>query len=246
MTLRVPLRRGRPKGTGSQQVYEIVRRRILRLQVRPGVSIDEMALTKEFKLSRTPVREALIRLETDGLVEILPNRGARVRPLDLTEIPELFEALELCLRVTTRWAAARRTDADLEAMRAHAASWARCLSQRDFIGMSEANNHFHMAIAEASHNRYLVNLYRALQPGFLRTSLALLSTADVQERDSQRYYKRVNDEHARLIGLIAAGDVEGADAMATEHGGLMRERTAKYMQSRRDTVPLDDPKVRAR
>lgn len=244
MTAKAPVKRGRPKGTGSQRIYEVIRQRILRLELLPGANIDEMAVAAEFKVSRTPVREALIRLETDGLVNILPNRGARVSPLDFTEIPELLEALELCLRVTTRWAAVRRTAPDLDAMRAHCKTWAQCARERDFVGMSEANNRFHMAIAEASHNRHLINLYRGLQPGFLRTSLALLSTAAVQERDYQKYYKRVDDEHAHLIDLIAAGDVEAADESATEHASLMRERTARYMQSRIEAVPLDNLRAR--
>src|SRR5258705_1329447 len=110
---------GRPKGTGSQRVYEVIRARILSLDMPPGSAIDENALVAEFGLSRTPVREALIRLETDGFVSLQPNRGASVSPLDIEEIPELLEAMELCLRATSRWSALRRTDSDLADIQRH-------------------------------------------------------------------------------------------------------------------------------
>lgn len=243
MTTKVPSKRGRPKGTGSQRIYDVLRQRILHLTLLPGADIDEMVLVEEFKVSRTPVREALIRLATDGLVNILPNRGARVSPLDFTEIPELLEALELCLRVTARWAAVRRTPTDLHAMREHCNEWAQRAKQKDVIGMSEANNRLHMAIAEASHNRHLISMYRGLQPAFLRTSLALLSSAAAQDRHYQRYYKEVDDEHNRLIEVIEAGDVDAADNEAIKHSNLMRERTAQYMQSRLRPVPLHNLKA---
>jgi DNA-binding GntR family transcriptional regulator len=214
---------GRPKGTGSQRIYEAIRQRILRLDLPPGMNVDEIAIGQEFGVSRTPVREALIRLAGDGLVQILPNRGARVSPLDLTETPEMLEALDLCLRVTTRWAALRRTAEDVEAMRTHCKAWIKAARRKDVFGMSEANNHLR--------NRHLVAMYRALQPGFLRLSLTLLSVAITHERDHDAYYRRLDDEHRNITDLIARGDVEAADAATRQHIGLMRERTMKYMQN---------------
>ena len=248
--MKAAFKRGRPKSTSSQRIYEVIRQRILRLELLPGANIDEIALVEEFGVSRTPVREALIRLSTDGLVQILPNIGAHVSPLDFTEIPELMEALELCMRATTRWAAVRRSQTDLDAMRAHCAEWLKCSREKDFVGMSEANNRFHLAIAEASRNRHLAGMYKSLQPGFLRTSLTLLSTSMSQERDYQKYNKRVDDEHIHLINLIASGDVEGADGAAIQHATLMRERLARHIQvATASNVPLDNlkasPMVRA-
>src|SRR3990167_3743588 len=108
---------GRPKGTGSQRVYDDLRVRILRLELAPGEHLDENALVRAYGVSRTPVREALIRLRSEGLVNLLPNRGARVVSLDVHDIPQMFEAIELCMRVTVRWATARRSEADLAELR---------------------------------------------------------------------------------------------------------------------------------
>jgi DNA-binding GntR family transcriptional regulator len=168
---------GRPKGTGSQRIYEVLRERILALEMSPGSGIDESALVGEFGVSRTPVREALIRLSTDGLVTLLPNRGASVSPLDIDEIPELLEAMELCLRVTSRWAAIRRTDVDLVAMRDQQTALAKASQRDDYVAMSEANSAFHLAIARSARNRHFIKLYRGLLPQYHRLSLSLLSSA---------------------------------------------------------------------
>jgi DNA-binding GntR family transcriptional regulator len=222
---------GRPKGTGSQQAYDTLRRRILRPELPPGADVDENALVRELGISRTPVREALIRLSTDGLVRLHPNRGARVSPLDINEIPELLEALELCMRITTRWAAVRRRDTDLTAMRMHCEAWSKAARAMDFHGMSEANSRFHLAIAEASGNRHLASMYRALVPGFLRLTYALLSAAPLQGKAFRTYFNRVDQEHHRIVEIIAKGNAAAADEIGSQHASLMRERVAAYVNS---------------
>src|SRR5690349_11437989 len=103
-----------PKGRGAHFVYSAMRDKILRLDLRPGVKLDEAALVESLGVSRTPVREAFVRLAAEGLVFLLPNRGAQVAPLDLTETARYFEALDLVQRVVNNWAAVRRTREDLD------------------------------------------------------------------------------------------------------------------------------------
>lgn len=222
---------GRPKGTGSQRIYDALRKRILSLQMPPGASIDENSLVNEFGVSRTPVREALIHLATDGLVTLQPNRGASVSPLDIDDIPELLEGLELCLRVSTRWAAVRRTDDDLERIRQHHSEWERATRDENLAAMSEANNAFHMAIAESAGNRHVTNLYKNLLPGFYRLSHSLLSSAKLTSFSYKDYFARVDDEHQRIIAAIASRDADAADELARNHAKLIRERIMAYVQS---------------
>src|SRR4051794_14946040 len=98
MQFKKPGAYGRPKGSGSQLIYDELRNQILTLEMQPGALVDEPALVRTFKLSRTPVREALIRLEADGLVEIVPNRGARVASLNFDRVNQMFEAMDLFSR----------------------------------------------------------------------------------------------------------------------------------------------------
>jgi DNA-binding GntR family transcriptional regulator len=233
---------GRPKGTGSQRIYEVLRQRILTLEMPPGSGIDEIALVGEFGVSRTPVREALIRLSSEGFVTLLPNRGASVSPLDIDEIPELLEAMELCLRVTSRWAAIRRTDADLAAMRDQQAFLAAASEKDDYVAMSEANSAFHLAIAKSARNRHMSKLYRGLLPQYHRLSLSLLSSAKSWTDQYKRYFSDVLEEHESLIAAIEARDSARADRIAQNHARLIGKRLEAYIwNALSNPIELSDP-----
>ena len=95
-----------PEGTGTQRVYSHVREDIIGLRLPPGSDLDEAGLEQRFGVSRTPVREAAHPPTSDGLI-VLPAIGERVTQIDISDLPQLFEALELTQRATIRWAAIR-------------------------------------------------------------------------------------------------------------------------------------------
>src|SRR5215475_11861801 len=115
------------RGAGVQTVYEQLRLAIVNLDLPPGSPLDEVRLSQQFAMSRTPVREALVRLVGDGLVTTLPNRSTVVAPIDFEKLPVYFEALTLMYRVTTRAAALRRTPSHLVPIRAAQASYVRAV-----------------------------------------------------------------------------------------------------------------------
>jgi DNA-binding GntR family transcriptional regulator len=222
---------GRPKGTGSLRVYETLRERILRLELAPGSDLDEAALVEEFGLSRTPVREALIRLAGDGLVRIVPNRGAQVSPLDISEVPDLLEALEICIRLTTRWAAVRRSDAELALIQRYCSDWEAAGMVDDIHGMDQANTQFHLAIARAAHNRHLETFYLSLAPGLQRVTYTLLSAVPLYAPADSSYVTRVNDQHKGMVAAIEKRDADMADEAAKLHTMITRERIVRYISS---------------
>ena len=89
----------RVRGSGAQTVYETLRQSIIDLTLEPGSPLDEVSLSEQFAMSRTPIREALVRLSADGLVATLPNRNTIVSPIDFVRLPVYFEALTLMYRV---------------------------------------------------------------------------------------------------------------------------------------------------
>ncbi len=99
------------KGHGRALAYDWLKQRIVSLAMAPGSSIDEAALVEMLGVSRTPLREAMVRLAAEGLVELLPNRGARVSGMDLTQLQEHLDAFELMQRAATTLAARHRPDA---------------------------------------------------------------------------------------------------------------------------------------
>ena len=97
------------RGSGTRKVYETLRREILAMELTPGSPLDEVRLSERFGMSRTPVREALLRLSSEALVTTLPNRNTIVSAINFADMPHYFEALTLMYRTTTRGAACART-----------------------------------------------------------------------------------------------------------------------------------------
>ncbi len=120
VTQQTPDRPGtkRKRGKGVGAVYDTLKHEILDLTLAPGSPIDEVKLSERFGISRTPIREALVKLAGEGLVVTLPNRFTIVAPIDFPNLSQFFDALTLMYRVTTRLAAANRTAADLVKIRA--------------------------------------------------------------------------------------------------------------------------------
>src|SRR3546814_923107 len=159
--------RGR-KGTGLRQAYEAIRSRIVSLDRTPGAGLDEVRLVRDLGLSRTPVREALVRLAAGGVVVMLPNRTARVAPLGLQDVKEHLEAFELVQRIATRFAARRRNDSDLAAMARHCAAFDDAVAAADVSAMIQANWNLHQAIGAAAGNRHIERYYEQLLTDGLR------------------------------------------------------------------------------
>ncbi len=136
------------RGFGVSTVYETLRNEIIELRLAPGSPIDELQLSERFSLSRTPIREALVRLSAEGLITTLTNRATIVSQIDFLGLPEFFDALTLMYRVTTRLAAANHTEADIAQIRTLQSAFALAVEQRDALSMISTNRDFHVAIAQ--------------------------------------------------------------------------------------------------
>ncbi|MSP67258.1 MAG: GntR family transcriptional regulator [Alphaproteobacteria bacterium] len=221
---------GWPKGSGSAHVFAAIHDAILTLDLRPGEDLDEASLVARFGVSRTPIREALIRLAGEGLVVLLPNRGARVAPIDLANIRGFFEALELCQRAVTRWAALRHRGADLLRIDATMAAFAAA-ADGDARDLGDLNRTFHNAIAAACGNVHIAAAYgRLLDEGIRLSRLALTYEAPLQA-DRHEHLARIVAQHRRLAASIRAQDADGAEALAAEHADLFRRRINRYLSA---------------
>ncbi|WP_323005266.1 GntR family transcriptional regulator [Pseudorhodobacter sp.] len=201
----------RRRGSGVKHVYDVLRDEIIDLALAPGSPIDEIQLADRFEMSRTPIREALVRLAAEGLVTTLPNRSTVVSNINFLTMHTFFDALSLMYRVTTRLAAEYHTDQDLEIIRALQADFAQAVQQQDALTMISTNRDFHVAIAAAGQNTYYEGLFIRLM--------------DEGRRILRLYYQSYHDqlpqqyvaEHESMIAAIAARDIEGADKLALEH-----------------------------
>ena len=201
----------RKRGDGGRIVYNALRDDILNLVLAPGSPIDEIVLAEQFAMSRTPVREALVRLAGEGLVQTLPNRSTVVANIDFLNLHTFFDALTLMYRVTTRLAAQYHVPKDLPTIRAHQAKFVEAVEARDALSMIATNRDFHAAIAEAGRNPYYTSLFgRLLDEGRRILRIYYSSFDDVLPR---QYVV----EHDEIIAAIEARDVEAADRVVSAH-----------------------------
>jgi DNA-binding GntR family transcriptional regulator len=234
-------KRGRPRGTGTETVYRYVRAEILNLTLTPGTDLDENRLVSRFKVSRTPVREALIRLSSEGLLTLLPNIGARVASLSANEVPHILEALELAQRATTRWAAIRRRPADIDSIKLACEAFTVAIRQQDFDEMTDANYAFHLAIATAAHNSLLAGFHASLQSYTLRLSRLTFAEAPFSDREYKAYYDQVDSQHRQLVDAIVSQDADKADRLARDHVALFRHRVIRQLsQSLASNLEIGD------
>jgi DNA-binding GntR family transcriptional regulator len=177
-----------------------------------GQVLSENALAAEFGKSRTPVREALHRLEIEGLVERVP-RGVRIRASSPEEILDIYEVRITLEGAAAKAAAERATEFDKIQLRS--AQKAMVDADADPQAKATANRRFHEAVWTASHNATLVDLLKRLNIHLVRYPTTTLTYG-------QRW-EAVLREHEELLGAIEAGDGEAARRIAEHHMSGARE-----------------------
>jgi DNA-binding GntR family transcriptional regulator len=213
------------RGAGVGHVYQTLHREIIELKIAPGSPIDELQLAARFSMSRTPIREALVRLAAEGLITTLPNRATIVSNIDFLNLSQFFDALTLMYRVTTRLAAANHEAGDLQEVYHWQEKFARAVEERDVFEMIGTNREFHLAIAQAGRNRYYCALFTRL--------------LDEGRRILRLYYQSYNDElprlyideHNRMIDAIVARDLELSDKLAANHADQIVRQIQSYISA---------------
>ena len=223
----------RARRTGSQIVYDALRHAIIALTIEPGSVLEEIILCRQYKVSRTPVREALIRLSSEGLVELQPNRGARVATLQFIDVVDHYEAMEVFQPITCHFAAVRSSPADVKAIKGKLAKFCAAVERQDYEGIIRFNYDLHSAIAAASHNRCIERGYRQMLadklrlaqhglPGSSRNRAAALADRFV---GTARISKR-------LVEAIARGDGPVAERVARELNDYVRGQVVAHFAER--------------
>ncbi|MEM8754629.1 MAG: GntR family transcriptional regulator [Pseudomonadota bacterium] len=190
----------------ERDLHERIMAAIDRGEFPPGGRLLETELAARFGVSRTPVREALRRLETQGVVTHEPRKGAVVATLDYDQLGELYAVREVMEGLAARLAARHASAAEIQLLRDMIAADREIVEPK---AMAQANKRFHRQLHLASHNRYL---NQTLEP--VRRSMALLTKTTFA---SKGRIESSNDEHERIVDAIAARDEDAADDAARVH-----------------------------
>lgn len=187
--------------------YERIKQAIMSGDLLPGAQLVEVALAEWCEVSRTPVREALLRLEQDGLVT-RGDQGLVVRESSPEEILDIYDTRIVLEGRAAEVAAERRTSHDLMAMRRLLEKVNRCPPD-DAYALAEINREFHRAVWRASHNDSLIDLLERLN--------LLLGRYPATTLAYPGRFKVANREHKKLVDAIEARDQERAAEAATHH-----------------------------
>ncbi|GAA1811061.1 GntR family transcriptional regulator [Planosporangium flavigriseum] len=198
-----------PAASATTRVYQYLKRAILE-QLHPGGALlTEAEIAEAVGVSRTPVREALLRLEAEGLVALYPKRGALVLPVSAQEIDEVIEARTLVEGHAASRIWARRAELGsaleplLEAMR-------KARAAADAIAFMEADRAFHATVVDLAGNSILADLYHRLRDRQMRMGVAVM-------RISPDRMDRALADHAEMLAALGADSPERFTRLVHDH-----------------------------
>jgi DNA-binding GntR family transcriptional regulator len=202
----------------TERAYVYTKAQILDGALAGGDLISEGLVSEALGISRTPVREAFLRLEVEGLLRLYPKRGAVVVPVSAKEVQAVLETRELIESFAAGKAVGRGDEALgrlVEALREQLSEQAQLREAGDGKGFVAADQAFHQLIVSAADNPIMLDLYAGLRDRQQRMGLSALAN----DHDRMR---ATNQEHIKLVELLARGDVAAYQAALREHLGGTR------------------------
>lgn len=190
----------------GRDAYERLIAAIRQGTLKPGDRLVETELAARLGISRTPIREAIRQLESDGLVAHLPRTGVAVRSLDYSEITELYEMRAVLEGTAARFAARAASEVELTELEAINAEMR---AARNTDGLYEANRQFHRVIRNAARNRFLIKSVEAVQK-----TLLILGPSTMEEAD--RAAEAIT-EHDAILSALRARDGDTAETRMRAH-----------------------------
>jgi len=206
-------------------VFEALRNAIVEHKLQPGERLMEVQLAEAMGVSRTPVREAIRRLELEGYVVMIPRRGAYVAQISLKDIADAFEIRGALEGLAAGLAAERATDEDIERLERLVAKTSECLGSTNVDKAVELDIQFHEALYEASRNKRLIQIISNLREQILRFRTQSLAFPG-------RLAAAVH-EHGMIVDAIADRDPAAARKRAEDHIEAARNALMKLMAQQR-------------
>lgn len=198
--------------------YAQIRRRILDVVWSPGYQVLEQDVAIELNMSRTPVREAMIRLQREGLLEVIPRHGMRVLPVSPSDMRELYQVLTALECMAAELLALRKpSDTDLMPLIAATTAMDEALKTDDLDAWAIADENFHAMLVDLSGNR---QLKETVLNYWDRAHRARMFTLRLRPKPTNS-----TQEHMQMVECLLAGDVNGAAEITRSH----RERANREL-----------------
>lgn len=211
-----------PRQVLHREVAARLRQRIVEGLIAPGAKLNERELSTQLQVSRTPLREAIRMLAAEGLVELLPNRGAVAAQLGRQDVIDTFELIAGLEGLSGELAAQRITDAELAEVRALHFEMLAAYTRRDLSSYYRLNAHIHDCINAAARNPVLTQTYLTVN--------ARLQALRFRSNFDERKWQRAVDEHAAMLDHLASRDAAALRALMVQHLQHKRDAVIDLMQ----------------
>ena len=213
----------RPRESSTDRAYRELKRRILNNELLPGTQALETELAASLGLSRTPVREAIIRLAEDGLVEVRPRHGMRILPISAKDMADIYVILTELESTAARMVAAKGVGRDeIAALEAAVRDMDRALRADDLEAWAAADERFHKLLVEYCGNRRIAAIVNMFWDQSHRARMATLRVRP-KPVDS-------NKDHAAVVAAIKRGDAEAAGRIHRQHRVRATEMLAELIE----------------
>jgi DNA-binding GntR family transcriptional regulator len=199
------------------QVVSRLRTMLVEGVITPGAKVNERALCEALRISRTPLREAIKLLAAEGLVDLLPNRGAVAVKLTEADVLNTFEVLAELEGMSGELAARRIGDEQLSEVRASHYEMMACFARHDLSGYYRLNSKIHTLINDAANNPVLSSTYRSIN--------ARVQSLRFRTNQNEAKWKRAIKEHEAMLEALVARDAPS-----------MRTILVQHLNNKRDTV----------
>lgn len=214
-----------PRQVLHQEAAARLRQLIVEAVIAPGSKLNERELSEQLQVSRTPLREAIRTLAAEGLVVLLPNRGAVAVQLSPDDVAHTFEVIAGLEALSGELAAHRITEAELAEIRALHFEMLAAFTRRDLSAYYRLNAQIHDMINAAARNPVLQRSYRTVN--------AQLQALRFRSNFDERKWRRAVEEHEAMIDRLAARDAEGMRALMVQHLQHKRDAVLEQLQQGR-------------
>lgn len=221
-----------PRQALHQEVATRLRQRIIEGELAPGTKLNERELSERLEVSRTPLREAVKMLAAEGLVALLPNRGAVVAQMSEQDVTDTFEVIAGLEGLSGELAAQRITEAELAEIRALHFEMLAAHARRDLPTYYALNARIHEHINAAARNPVLTQTWRNVN--------ARLQALRFRSNLDDGKWRRAVEEHEQMVEMLASRDAEGLRALLTQHLLVKRGAVLEMMRSGTLYQPLKE------
>lgn len=200
-----------PEVTLKERAYQELRRLIINGELKQGEFLTERSLAEKLEMSRTPIRSAVERLESEGLVSYTPNKGIFISEMSLNKVVDFFDfRMAIESYVVRKLAIQSLSEEDRSWFEENLGQQQDCLKRNDYSLFTELDSEFHRKLARVYGNSEVIQVMERLQDKLFQIALKVL------RKDNSRIHASYND-HVHIYGCILKGDPDEASKEIIQH-----------------------------